>query len=220
MRRVSLLLLTVLVSSAPGDAAADGSVAWTKIDATDGITVYRATVPGSDLIAVKGEGVVAAPLVRVASVVFDTARASEWIDSLVDARVVRRMSDFEYVEYDHFGMPFVMKDRDFVTWNRLEYDPAKRAITIRMRSVTDPGAPPTGYVRGELVSSTFVLTATADGKGTLVSGDVHCDPRGSIPTFLVNYFQKDWPRTTFKNLRTQVAKPNIVENPAIRQLMR
>jgi hypothetical protein len=52
-----------------------------------------------------------------------------------------------------------------------------------------------------------------------VSGDVHCDPRGSIPTWIVNYFQKDWPRTTFKNLRTQVAKRNIVENPAIRRLI-
>jgi hypothetical protein len=31
--------------------------------------------------------------------------------------------------------------------------------------------------------------------------------------------QKDWPHTTFKSLRAQAAKPNVVENPAIRKLV-
>jgi hypothetical protein len=64
-----------------------------------------------------------------------------------------------------------------------------------------------------------VLTPTADGKGTRVSGDVHCDPRGAVPTWLVNFFQKEWPHTTFKKLRAQVAKPNIVESPVIKKLI-
>jgi len=198
---------------------ADGADAWTKMSEADGITTYRREVPGSDVIAVRGEGVVQAPLVRVASVVFDTSRAAEWVDGLAEARVVRRTSDLAYVEYDHFKMPFVLKDRDFVTSNTMEYDPARQAITIRMRSVADTSAPATSFVRGEIVSSTFILTPTADGKGTRVVGDVHCDPRGSIPKWVVNYFQEDWPRSTFKGLRAQVAKPNIVENPAVRRLV-
>jgi hypothetical protein len=215
-----VLLLASLVLAAPRAAEADAPVAgWTKIDDADGIAIYRREMPGSDVIAFKGEGLVRAPLVRVASVIFDTSRATEWIDSLAEARVVRRVGETEYVEYDHFTTPFVMKDRDFVTLNQLSYDPARQAITIRMRSTTDPAAPPTGYVRGELVSSTFVLTPTADGKATLVSGDVHCDPRGSVAKWIVNYFQKDWPRSTLKSLRAQVAKPNIVESAAVRRLV-
>ena len=45
------------------------------------------------------------------------------------------------------------------------------------------------------------------------------DPKGAIPKWVVNYFQEDWPRTTFKGLRTQVAKANIVENAAVRKLV-
>lgn len=214
------IFLASLVLAAPHAAGADApAVTWTKIDDSDGIAIYRREVSGSGVIAFKGEGVVSAPLVRVASVIFDTSRGTEWIDSLVEARVVRRIADTEYVEYDHFATPFVMKDRDFVTSNRIEYDPVRQAITIRMRSTSDPAAPPTGYIRGELISSTFVLTPTADGKGTLVSGDVHCDPRGSVAKWIVNYFQKDWPRNTLKRLRAQAAKPNIVDNPAIRKLV-
>lgn len=217
-RGFAVAFVIALAVATPHVAVADG-VTWQRVDDADGVTVYKREVQGSDVIAFKGEGVVNAPLVRVASVVFDTSRATEWIDSLSEARVVRSISPTEYIEYDHFSTPFVMKDRDFVTSNKLEYDAAKKAITIRMRSVTDPAAPPTSYVRGELVSSTFVLTPTADGKGTFVSGDVHCDPRGSVPKWIINWAQKDWPRTTFKKLRVQVGKANIVENPAIRALV-
>ena len=216
---VAASLFATLVIDVPFASDASAADAWVKVNDADGITTYRQKVAGSDVIAFRGEGIIAAPLVRVASVVFDTSRAAEWIDGLAEAKVVRRTSDLEYVEYDHFKMPFVLSDRDFVTWNHMSYDAAKQTITISLRSITDPGAPLTSFTRGELVSSTFVLTPTADGKSTRVVGDVHCDPRGSIPTWIVNYFQEDWPRTTFKGLRTQVAKANITENPAIRKLV-
>jgi hypothetical protein len=217
VRGLSLsFVLSLVVCALPHEAAAD---AWTKIDEADGIAIYRREVAGSDVIAFRGEGVIAAPLARVASVAFDTSRAPEWIDSLAEARVVRRISETEYVEYDHFKMPVLVKDRDFVTRNKIEYDPAHQTLTIRLRSTTDPAAPPTDHVRGELISSTFVLTPTADGKATRVSGDIQCDPRGSLPKWLVTFVQKDWPHATVKSLRAQVAKSNIVESPVIRKLV-
>jgi hypothetical protein len=190
-----------------------------KIDDTDGIAIYRREIAGSDVVAFRGEGVVTAPLVRVASVAFDLARAPEWVDSLADSRIVRRISDTDFVSYEHFKMPILIKDRDFVTLNHIEYDPARQTLTVRVRSTTDAAAPPTSHVRGDLISSTFVLTPSADGKSTRVSGDVQCDPRGSLPKWLVNMVQKDWPHTTLKSLRAQVAKPNIVENPTIKKLV-
>jgi hypothetical protein len=214
MRLLAIALFTTALAFST-DASAD---AWSKTGDSDGIKVYRRD-SGNGLIAFKGEGLISAPLVRVASVVFDTARATEWIDSLSEAKVLRRMSDMEYVEYDHFSMPFPLTDRDFVTSNRMEYDAAKRTITIRIRSVSDPAAPSTSNVRGTLISSTFVLTPTPDGSGTYVIGDVDCDPRGSVPNWIVNFFQKDWPHDTLMALRKQVAKPNIVENAAIRKLV-
>src|SRR6185312_379065 len=104
------LVLALAALVVPRDAAAGG---WKKIDESDGILVYRREVPGSDVVALKGEGVVAAPLTRVASALFDTARATEWVEDLVEARVLRRFSDMEYVEYDRFAMPLIVTDRDF-----------------------------------------------------------------------------------------------------------
>jgi hypothetical protein len=189
---------------------------WEKIGDNDGIIAYRREVPGSPLIAVKGEGVVNASIVRVASVLVDTSRATEWIDRLVESRVVRQVSDTETVHYDHIGTPIVMKDRDFVTRAKLEFDNAGKKVILKMHSVTDPLAPPTDYVRGQIMESYFIMTSMDHGTKTHISVEVHADPKGSIAKWIVNMFQKSWPHNTISRLRTQVAKPDIKDHPRLK----
>jgi hypothetical protein len=194
-------------------------VAWEKIDDDDGIAVYRREVPGSPVIAFKGEGVINASILRVSSILVDTTRATEWVESLVEARTLRQVSEIEYIEYDHVGTPFVMKDRDFVLDCKLELEPASKKATLKFHSVTDPLGPTTSYVRGELISSGFALTALEHGAKTHIVAEVHCDPKGSVAKWIVNWFQKSWPHSTIMRLRAQAAKPDIVDNPRLKQVM-
>src|SRR5260370_32387405 len=94
--------------------------AWEKLGDDDGIAVYRREVPGSPLIAFKGEGIVDASILRVASVLVDSSRATEWIDSLKEARILRQVSETETIHYDHIRTPVVIKGRDFVRECKLE----------------------------------------------------------------------------------------------------
>src|SRR5262245_45461719 len=96
-----LVALAVAMSPLPGSIAhADPTnlPAWEKIDDDDGIAVFRREVPGSPIIAFKGEGVVNASILRVASVLVDTSRATEWIDSLTEAKTLKKISEDEYIE--------------------------------------------------------------------------------------------------------------------------
>ena len=182
--------------------------AWEKIDDDDGIVVYRREVPGSPIIAFKGEGVVNASILRVASVLIDTSRATEWMDSLAESRTLKHISEDEYIEYDHVSTPFVLKDRDFVFDAKLELDPAQKKLTLNMHSVTDPLAPETSYVRGELMHSSFTLTALDHGQKTHMVAEIHADPKGSVAKWIVNMFQKVWPHNTITSLREHVKKPD------------
>ncbi len=192
---------------------------WEKIDDDDGIAVYRREVPGSPIIAFKGEGVINASILRVASILVDSARATEWVESLVEARTLRHLSETEYIEYDHVGTPFVMKDRDFVIDCKLDLDPAAKKAALRFHSVADPLAPQTSYVRGELISSAFALTALEHGTKTQIVAEIHCDPKGSVAKWIVNWFQKSWPHSTIMRLRAQAAKPDIVDHPRLKQVL-
>ena len=55
----------------------------------DGIRVYKREVPGSALLAFKGEGTVDAPIEKVATIIYDTTRATEWIADLKESRILR-----------------------------------------------------------------------------------------------------------------------------------
>ena len=181
---------------------------WTLVSKDHGIEVYRREVPGSAVIALKGEGIVDAPVWKVASVLLDTKRAPEWVDSLKSSEVVRRLTPTSYVEYNHLGLPILIKDRDFVSEVQIEVSAADRSVTLVYKPTDDPGAPTTHNVRGEILSGTFRAHAV-DTTHTALVAEIHCDPRGALPAWVVNLFQKSWPRHTFEGIRKQVAKADV-----------
>ncbi len=190
---------------------------WEKIADTDGIAVFKKEFQDSPMLAFKGEGVIEAPLLRVASVLVDVSRATEWMENLEEARILREVSLTEYIVYNHIGTPIVLKDRDFVTLNKLEFDAEKKQFAIRVHSVEDASAPKTPYVRGELIGSSFVLTSIDGGSRTHVTAEIHADPKGSVPKWIVNLFQKGWPYHTINRLRAQSSKNDIQDHPLLKE---
>lgn len=188
---------------------------WERVTEEHGIVVFRQEIPGSPVIAFKGVGAVDAPIGQVIAAITDTPRATEWMDSTVESRVLRQVSPLEQVVYTHIKTPPVLTDRDFVTNARGEFDPGVKRFTVHIRSVSDPAAPTTSYVRGEIHHSSFVLTSIDGGKKTLVVTEIHADPKGSVPTWIANAFQKDWPINTIKSLRKQSVKPGVRPNPEL-----
>jgi START domain len=225
--RLSLLATSLFtVFALEGVALADGPAkapAWELFDEEDGVRCYRRDVPGSSVVALRGEGFVAAPIARVASVLADRKRSPEWIDRLVKTKVLRELSETEAINWNHIKTPTPLKDRDFVFKTVIATDPAKKKVIFSYYSVTDPAAPETDhYVRGTFKSGKFELTAVErthkDGtktRGTQVVAEVIVDPRGSVPTFIVNMVQKSWPHKTLTALRKQVAKPDIKDDKRV-----
>ena len=215
----ALLGVIALALGLTVSARADAASGWETLRNQDGITVSRRDVPGSPFVALRGEGDVDAPLLTVGSVLVDVARDHEWIDDIVEAHVLRRVSETEYVVYSHLGTPPTMSDRDFVVDVRISADAPSRTIAVRMHSVDDPAAPKTDYVRADLEESSFVLTANADGTKTHVVAEMHADPRGSIAAWIVNLFQKNWGYNTIANLRKQLRKPGIGVSAPLQSLL-
>lgn len=217
--RVGSALLVVLLPLAAASDTPGCEEAWERLGTRDGITSYRREVPGSPVVAIKGDAIVEAPLLRVASVILDTSRLQEWTDSLASARRIRVISWTEFVEYDHIRTPFILRDRDFVVQTSVELAPTQKQIVLRMRSVADPAAPVTSRVRGELLQSSYVLTGLDRGRRTRMVADVHADPKGSVPKWIVNHYQQGWAYDTIRRLRAQVARPDVADDPELGRIL-
>ena len=190
------------------------SEGWSKYDDYDGITMYRKEVPGNPILAYRGEGVLQAPIEKLLPVLLDTARKPQWMSRVRSAEVLREVSPFEKVEFVHVKTPWILKDREFIYKVKVSLDQLTRFATIHYESVQDPIRPESGdRVRAHIFSGDFNLKPTLDGKGTHVEAEVHADPRGSIPKWIVNIYQKRLPRESLEGLLTQVSKPEIVGHP-------
>lgn len=208
-------------AAAPGVSAGDAASpppGWEPLRDEDGIKVYRREVEGSPVVAFRGEGVIEAPIARVALVQMDLAHTPEWVDRLVGARVVAIESDTDFLTYSRVSAPFPVSDRDFLNHVHATYAPPSR-IELRLQSTEDPRVPPGAAVRGQLMGSTFEFTALGPTT-TRVVCEIHADPKGSIPKWLVNQFQKAWAFKTISRMRQQVQRPDVVERaPVVRGIL-
>jgi hypothetical protein len=219
-RPVLFGLVASLALTFAGSSFADSdAMGWIRTRTENGITVAHKDVSGSPFVAFRGEGDIDEPLLLVGSVLVDIARNREWIDSLVEARILRTISETEYITWTHIGTPITMSDRDFVTDVALAVDPNAKRLEINMHSVNDPSAPKTRFVRGLLDSSSFILTSIDHGARTHVVAEIHCDPKGSVAAWIVNRFQSDWGYNTIKSLRAQVHKPDIQVHPRLKSYL-
>ena len=63
-------------------------------------------------------------------------------------------------------------------------------------------------VRGKLAAK-YVLEPANDGKATLLTVEIHADPKGWLPSWVINFFQKDWAHETILGIRKQTAKKDL-----------
>jgi len=219
--RLMFVLAAALLCTIPNARASaeDDESGWVRMRTENGIIVSRKEVAGSPFMAFRGEGDVDEPLLLEGSVLVDIARDREWIDSLVESKLLRTISETEYITYSHVGTPITMSDRDFVTDVTLAVQPVSKELDIQMHSVNDASAPSTHYVRGELTRSSFTLTSIDGGSRTHVVAEIHCDPKGSIAAWIVNKFQNNWGYNTIKSLRSQVRKPDVAVHPRLKAVL-
>jgi hypothetical protein len=215
-----ILWVAAGISPALGEGPAPEPIyRWKKCLASEGLTLFWSKVEGSDVIAFRAEGIVDAPIEKVASVVLDKNRGTEWVNSLLESKVVREISPTEFIEYDRMAAPPLSSERDFVSRVTLDSNPLERRITVRYRSQVDPLTPPLKRcVRGD-VTCEFKMVPMTLGDQTYLQTQIFCDPKGGIPKWVVNFFQQGWPQTTFGNLRKQVKKDDIQVLPVVEKLL-
>jgi len=197
------------IAPQPALAQSAPQATWTEIRHENNIAVYSKDVPNSSVVAFRGVGVVDAPILRVASILRDGKRTTEWMDSVVEASEIELVGPTEAVVYTKVKTPFPLSNRDFVTRVKASVDKVQKKYVIQMEATTHAKAPETSAVRGKILNSTFELISIENGTKTKVITEIHADPKGAVPKWVVNLFQKDWPHNTITNLRKQAAKRNI-----------
>jgi hypothetical protein len=204
------LLCTLPSARARADDTKPGE--WEAVRDEDGISVRRRAVPGSPLHEFQGRAIVDAPIPAVLGVIDDAEHRKEWMSQCVASWTVERNGDKLQISYFRNGAPWPISDRDGAMRGEVTVDVPHRFVRIDITAVPHPKVPVNdGIVRFPYLKGHWLFRPVNAGKATSVEYQIHADPGGSLPNWVINWVSKKLPYETLRNLREQVKKRQYPE---------
>ena len=182
---------------------------WEFKDEEEGIKVYTRTVENSDIKAIKVECTIEATLSQLTAVLLDIPASNEWVYATKFCRVQKTISSSELIYHSEIDVPWPASNRDFIVRVKLEQDSITKKLTVDGENLPEYLKEQEDVVRIMHTESNW--TVTPRNKYLDIVFTLHVHPGGSIPAWLINLFATRGPLETFRNLRSQVNKPEYRE---------
>lgn len=206
-----LILLILLMTSQCVIASEINDDNWIKVRDENNIQVYTVEQAGTDIIKAKAVALIHASLEKIQQKLDDIDARPEWIPYLKYSKIISQQSPAERIEYSLFSAPWPASDRDFVyQLNRIQHLNAENQRVdnrvYQMHSVVSELVPEeVRLIRGEIFESVYSLTAV-DKELTRVELTYHADPKGWLPTWIINIIQRAFPYRMMENLKQKMEK--------------
>lgn len=176
---------------------------WTLKRTGSELWVYTRDQPGSDIKAVQLVMNVDASIETINDVLDDAERQTDWVFKCSEARHLGGDIDSGWYYYSRIAMPWPMDDRDLVA----KVVGEKKDDTYTSTSVAAPSF--IDEVPDCVRISEFEVTTSykaLDNGQTQVTYQLHSEPGGSVPTWLVNLFIDKGPVESMTKLRKMVER--------------
>lgn len=192
-----LLLLCVGVHAAPQ---------WRVVRTEDGITISVRSVENSAIAETRGVMTLSGvTLSSVLALISDVAHQHEWVASMDESRVLAELGPVERINYTRSNAPWPVADRDAVVRSRLSYEREQGRVHIESHAEPDYIPEKAGVIRIRKVDSSWTLLRLSADE-IEVRYQLHSEPGGSLPAWLINNIMYEQPYQTLLNLREQVKR--------------
>jgi len=178
-----------------------------KNDKRHDIKVYIKNEEGKSIRSFRVEAEFDAPIETVARVQGDVDNYIKWYFEVLEVKLLRKVSDREYIFYMVHDAPVGMPDRDVVLKATIEPMTAhKPFIVVKMNALPDfiPSKAP--YIR--MQAENYVIKISPLNKErTLLEAEGYIDPGGAAPSWAVNFVQGKGPYANMMGMRRMLNLP-------------
>ncbi|MCX7678837.1 MAG: START domain-containing protein [Spirochaetes bacterium] len=183
---------------------------WHEVKNSDGIKIYTRPTPGSPLDEFKGIAIIDSPIEVIVEVLRDVEAQPEWMADCIEAKVLKRISENDYLVYSMNRAPWPVSNRDVVVRSIGNADIPNGKVKIIFTALKDSSIPPRpGVVRMTELVGQWHLKKINSHK-TEVVFIIKANPGGNIPPRLANLTSKEIPFKTLRNLRKMVKKEKYI----------
>jgi len=201
------LLTGAVVTAQTGVAHAQAPGAWEYVGTTEGVKVWRRSVPGTALLQFRGETTVPVHIGKVLAVFLDRNQRKFWVDRYDDSKMLEQPNPMSEIYWIKFKLPFPISNRDYVLRADAVVNAANHSLKASIKSVRDARkADDDCCVRAHLQQTYYLFEAVKGKEMTKMTVEVQTDPKGMLPDWLINSIQKNWPSKTLSALANRAAK--------------
>jgi len=166
-----------------------------------GIQVYTRAVKTSSIKEYKATTIVKASIKSLVDKIIDGEQLKKWNYKTITSELLEKKDKNKYIIYMYNNLPWPAKDRDHVS--ELEVIAVSDSLTkVAIKSDAKRIPEKKGVIRVVEFSGYWILEKTK--LGVKVTQQMHGDPGGSLPTFIVNSMLVNAPFNTFKRLKEQL----------------
>ena len=177
---------------------------WTLVKQEDGIDVHTRPVPGSDIKAFKGSGLVDADIETVLRVLRDSDHYQDWFPNCPESKLLKRDGAISY-QYSVTAAPWPVDDRDNIFRSVLTRDESTGRIEIAIEAAPEAYPRQPDRVRVQRAEGSWLLEPAGPDR-TRVVFTMHLEPGGGIPKWMVNTRVVTTPFEALTNLRVVVTR--------------
>ncbi|MBM74034.1 MAG: hypothetical protein CMK59_01430 [Proteobacteria bacterium] len=182
---------------------------WSYVDTRDGIEVSQKTFSDSPLFAFRGEANVDVHTSVLLGLLLDDPKGAEWVDLMNFSKRLKSINSNTHILHQSYDLPWPIQDRDYLLNQEIQYDHSNKVVTIEFHSIIDPILPENECCIRAYATRTYWKFSALPNGSTDVVVEVLTDPKGSLPAWLVNLIQKDWPYNSIHNLSERAKKGDI-----------
>jgi len=194
-----LVLSALLLSFFTTEAIAQKGRDWKLSRYEKGVKIQVRDGRDGKVKEVLGNTTIKASLSALVFLIKDAENHYQWIYANKTARLLKEISQFEWIYYNESEAPWPVSNRDLITHARMMQDTTTLVITIDSKGEYDYVPEKEGLVRIKKLHSIWVFTPKDYGLVD-VQFELEIDLGGNIPTWLVNTSIDKGPMHTLQNM--------------------
>lgn len=201
LMRKHMLSLSLILTLFQLDAQAD----WTFKYEKTGVKVFTRKDETSGITELKLQTQAKASLHSVVALSLDFAKIPEWSYRAKEVYIVKKISETDVFFYLLTQFPAPFSDRDAVSHRVTRQDPVSKQVISTVEAVPEMVPEKEGVIRIKTLKAKWFFTPLENGI-VAIEYQLHTDPGGNIPQFLINMGADNGPVKSMLNFVNMLPK--------------
>ncbi len=180
---------------------------WTLRREKDGINIYSRPSDYSKFNDIRVDMDLPGTIDQLSAILSDVGKYPDWVYATRTSKMVRRVSDNEFIYYAEVGTPWPAANRDYYADMKIAFNSSNRSMSVLSVGMKDFQPVKKDLVRIPMSKGFWTVTTQSDKKIHL-QYILEIDPGGAVPAWILNSFATRAPIETFSNLKRKMEELN------------